>query len=114
MATDYQTWRTNTDATLFEEMRGVGLVLDILRHLKRTWPTPQDVAASTTESDREAARADAIHRGWQSLTAAELDAEALLRSLRATMYRLERGELPFTLPPECLDSPEQDVPVGPI
>lgn len=98
MATPYEAWITSTTATVFDEIRKVAAIAEALRHLKGRWAIPSNVMTSTPEPDREAARADAIHRGYQAMTAAELDAEALLRSLRAVIYRLERGERPFTLP----------------
>lgn len=98
MATPYEAWITSTTATVLYAIRKVAEIEEALRHLKGRWAIPSDVMSSTPEPDREAARADAIHRGYQAMTAAELDAEALLRSLRAVIYRLERGERPFTLP----------------
>lgn len=98
MAIDYAQWVQETTDAVWGQLRQTGLLLDQLRTIKRQWAIPSDVMAATTTTDREAARAEAIHRGWQALVAAELDAESLLRSLRAVTYRLERGERPFTLP----------------
>lgn len=106
--TTYVEWLEATEAAIRADVQEAQALLEGVRRLKAGWPGPVELEAEAMALDRVAARADAVHRAWQAVIAAELDAAALCRSYRAILSRLDRGERPFTLPDEeCI------VPVGP-
>jgi len=105
--TTYVEWLQATEAAIRADCREAQALLEGIRRLKTGWPGPAELEAEAMALDRVAARADAVHRAWQAVIAAELDAEALCRSYRAILSRLDRGERPFTLPES-----DDTVPVG--
>lgn len=111
MATKYVEWLRATEETIRADCQEAQALLESVRRLKAGWPGPAELGADEMPLDREAARADAVHRAWQAVIAAELDAAALCRSLRAILSRLDRGERPFTMDD---DSVHSEVPVGPV
>ena len=110
MAT-YAEWLKATEAAIRADCQEAQSLLEGIRRLKTGWPGPAELEAEAVALDRVAARADAVHRAWQAVIAAELDAEALCRSYRAILSRLDRGERPFLLDDDSIYS---NLPVGPI
>ena len=104
----YVEWLKATEAAIRADCQEAQALLEGVRRLKVGWPGPVELEAEEMALDRVAARADAVHRAWQALIAAELDAAALCRSYRAILSRLDRGERPFTLP-----DAEDTISVGP-
>ena len=111
MPSIYETWMERTEVAIRREILQVQDVMDAIKGYRASWAIPNDIMDSPTTPDRMAARADAIHRSYQALVAAELDAEALVRSLRSVISRLDRGERPFILDDDSIYS---NLPIGPI
>ena len=111
MTTKYVEWLRATEETIRADCEEAQALLESVRRLKAGWLGPAELGADGMPLDREAARANAVHRAWQAVIAAELDAEALCRSYRAILSRLDRGERPFLLDDDSIYS---NLPVGPI
>lgn len=108
MTMRYEQWLRATEQMIRSDCQEVWCLLANIRTMKRQWRIPTDLEQELDAADRLAARAQAVHRAWQALVAAELDAEALVRSYMAVLHRLDRGERPFTLADEDTILPEPE------